>query len=163
MLEIEELLLQVGRGPMALPNSANWRTPADPQAEQIHTPEVVFHVAEERQPGWASRIRFRLVMNAEDTPNHILVDGNAESQRDLLGDAGTTPGAITPFQFNDCVDEFFIRSFPARRTPALERKQYAVLSFSSKLRDSISKSIPAHVCSIVGLIRIDLQRERSSK
>ena len=98
--------------------------------EQIHTPEAVFHVAEERQPGWASGFRFRLVMNAEDTPNHILVDGNAESQRDLLGDTGTTPVEITPFQFNDCVDEFFIRSFRARRTPALERKQYAVLSFS---------------------------------
>jgi S1-C subfamily serine protease len=34
---------------------------------------------------------------------------------------------------------------------------------SSKHRDSITKSIPAHVFSIVGLIRIHLQRERSSK
>jgi hypothetical protein len=68
-------------------------------------------------------------MNAEDTANHILVDCNAESQGDLLGDAGTTPVEITPFQFNDCVDEFFMRSFRARRTPALARKQHAVLSF----------------------------------
>src|SRR5215472_3371830 len=90
--------------------------------EQIHTPEAVLHVAEERQPGWASRIRFRPVMNAEDTANHIFVDGNAESQRDLLGDAGTTPVEIAPFQFNDCLDEFFLRSFRARLTPALERK-----------------------------------------
>ena len=86
--------------------------------------------AEECEPGWVCRIRLRPVMNTEDTVNHILVDGNAESQRDLLGDTGTTPVEITPFQFNDCVDEFFIRSFRARRTPALERKQYAVLSFS---------------------------------
>src|SRR6516225_5638142 len=97
--------------------------------EQIHTPEAVFHVAEEGEPGWASRIRFRPVMNAEDTANHILVDGNAESQGDLLGDAGTTPVAIPPFQFNDGVDEFFMRSLRARRTPALVRKQHAVLSF----------------------------------
>src|SRR6516162_10248240 len=89
--------------------------------EQIHTPEAVFHVAEEGEPGWASRMRFRPVMNAEDTANHILVDGNAESQGDLLGDAGTTPVAITAFQFNDGVDEFFMRSFRARRTPALAR------------------------------------------
>ena len=47
--------------------------------EQIHTPEAVFHVAEERQPGWPSRIRFRPVMNAEDTANNILVDCNTES------------------------------------------------------------------------------------
>ncbi len=96
---------------------------------QIHTPEAVFHVAEERETAWASRIRFRPVMNAEDVANHILVDCNAESQRDLLGDSGTTPVEITPFQFNDCVDEFFIRSFRARRTPPLARKQHAVLSF----------------------------------
>jgi hypothetical protein len=68
-------------------------------------------------------------MNAEDTANHILVDCNAEGQRDLLGDSGTTPVEITPFQFNDCVDEYFIRSFRARLTPALERKQFALLSF----------------------------------
>jgi hypothetical protein len=30
-----------------------------------------------------------------------------------LGDAGTTPFEITPFQFNDGVDEFFIRSLRA--------------------------------------------------
>jgi hypothetical protein len=36
---------------------------------------------------------------------------------------------ITPLQFNDCVDEFFIRPFRARLTPALGRKQQAVLSF----------------------------------
>ena len=48
--------------------------------EQIHTPEAVLHVAEEREPGLASRMRFRPVMNAEDTANHIFVDCNAESQ-----------------------------------------------------------------------------------
>ena len=86
-------------------------------------------MAEERQPRWASRTRFRPVMNAEDTANHIFVDCNAESRRDLLGDAGTAPVEIAPFQFNDCLDEFFLRSFRARRTPALARKQHAVLSF----------------------------------
>jgi hypothetical protein len=34
-------------------------------AEQIVTPQTVLHVAEERQPGWASRVRFRPVMNAQ--------------------------------------------------------------------------------------------------
>src|SRR5215472_563561 len=64
--------------------------------EQIHTPEAVLHVAEEREPGGASRIPSRPVMNTEDTANHVLVDCNAESQSDLLGDAGTTPVEIAP-------------------------------------------------------------------
>jgi hypothetical protein len=67
-------------------------------------------------------------MNAQDTANNILVDFNAESQRDLLGDSGTTPVGITPLHFSYCVDEFSIRSFRARLTPALGRKQQAVFS-----------------------------------
>jgi hypothetical protein len=35
-------------------------------------------------------------MTAQDTTNNILVDFNAEGQRDLLGDSGATPGGITP-------------------------------------------------------------------
>ena len=37
------------------------------------------------------------------------------------------PG-ITPFHFNDGVDKLFLRSIRARPTPALGRKQHAVLS-----------------------------------
>ena len=72
-------------------------------------------------------------MNAQDTANHIFVDFNAESQRDLLCDAGTTPVGIAPFQFNDCLDEFFLRSFRARLTSVLGRKQHAVLSLNQHL------------------------------
>jgi len=43
---------------------------------------------EEREPRWASRVRFRPVMNAQDTANNILVDFNAASQRDLLAIRG---------------------------------------------------------------------------
>ena len=67
-------------------------------------------------------------MNAQDTAHHILVDFNAESQRDLLGNSGTTPVGIMPLHFNYCVDRFAIRSFRARQTPALGRKQQAVFS-----------------------------------
>ena len=72
-------------------------------------------------------------MNAQDTANNIPVDFNAESQGDLLGDAGATPVRIATFQFNDCVNEFLIRSFRARRTSVLERKQQPVLTFSQRL------------------------------
>jgi hypothetical protein len=42
------------------------------------------------------------------------------------------PG-ITPFHGNDGVDEFFLRSQRARPTPALGRKQQAVLSFFQRV------------------------------
>ena len=69
-------------------------------------------------------------MNAEDTANHILVDGNAESQGDLLGDAGTTPAGIPPFHCHDGLDEVLVGSLRAGPTAAPRRKQHAVLSLA---------------------------------
>jgi hypothetical protein len=70
-------------------------------------------------------------MKAQDTANNVLIDLDAESQRDLLGDAGTAPVGITTFHCNDGVDELSLRPLRARPTPVLGRKQHAVLSFSS--------------------------------
>jgi hypothetical protein len=61
-------------------------------------------------------------MNAQDAANHILVDLDAESQRDLLSDAGTAPVGIPPFHRHDSVDEVFRWSFWATPTPAPGRK-----------------------------------------
>ena len=98
-------------------------------SEQIAVPQSVPGAAEKREPGWTSGIRFWLLMNAQYSANIILVDFDAESQGDLLGNSWATPVGITPFHFNDRVDEFLIRSFRAGQTPALGRKQHAVLSF----------------------------------
>ena len=68
-------------------------------------------------------------MKAQDTANHILVDLDAESQRDLLGNAGTAPVGITPFHSDHGVDEFLLRSLGARPTPELGQEQQAILSF----------------------------------
>ena len=65
----------------------------------------------------------------QDTANHIFVDLDAESQRDLLSNARTAPVRIAPFHGYDGVDEVFLRSLRARATPALGRKQEAVFSF----------------------------------
>src|SRR6516164_4054525 len=100
--------------------------------EQIAAPQTVLHVTEKREPGRTSRIRSRPVM-AQDAANNILVDLDTESQRDLLGNAEAAPVWITPFHGNDGVDEFLLRSLRARPTPALGRKQQAVLSFFQRV------------------------------
>jgi Replication initiator protein A len=48
------------------------------------------------------------VMNPQDTANNILVDINAESQCDLLGNPGTAPAG---FHFNDGVYAFFLPTY----------------------------------------------------
>ena len=68
---------------------------------------IILHVAEKRKPGRASRISFRSVVNAQDAANNILVDLDAESQRDLLSNARTAPAGIAPLRCNNSVNEVF--------------------------------------------------------
>jgi hypothetical protein len=50
--------------------------------EQVDAPQTVLHMAEEREPGWTSRIGFlRPVMTGEDTAHDVLVDLNAKRLR----------------------------------------------------------------------------------
>jgi hypothetical protein len=67
-------------------------------------------------------------MKAQHTVDNILIDLDAESQRDLLSNAGTAPTRITSFHRHDGVDEVFVGSLRARAKPVLGRKQHAVLS-----------------------------------
>ena len=71
-------------------------------------------------------------MNAQDTANNILVDLDAESQRDLLSYAGRAPTGIAPFHGYDGVDDVFLWSLWAGATLVLGRKQHAVLSFPQR-------------------------------
>src|SRR6516162_9760395 len=105
------------------------RRVADYAAEKVEAPETVLHMADKREPGWAFRIALRPVMSRENATYDILVDLDAEGQGELLSHSRATPVRITLFHFNDCVDEFFVRSFWARLTPTLGRKRHAVLSF----------------------------------
>jgi hypothetical protein len=72
-------------------------------------------------------------VSAQDTAHHILIDLDAESQNDLLGNARTAPMGIAPLHGHDGVNEFSVRSLRAGSTPALGRKQPAVLSFPQQV------------------------------
>jgi hypothetical protein len=67
-------------------------------------------------------------VNAQDAANNILVDFDAESQRDLLSNAWTAPSRIAPLHCDNGVNEGFLRSLRTRPVPALGRKQQVVLS-----------------------------------
>jgi hypothetical protein len=48
--------------------------------EQIDTPETVFHVAQERQPGGTTGVLSRPVVKAENPANHVFVDLDVERE-----------------------------------------------------------------------------------
>jgi hypothetical protein len=95
--------------------------------EQIHTPETVFPVAQERQPGRAVGVLSRPVVMGENPSNHVFVDFDVEGQGDLLGDSGTAPVGITLLHLNDHMDEFCAWSFRAGLPTAFRGEQQPVL------------------------------------
>ena len=65
--------------------------------EQIHTPEAVFHVAQESQPRGTTGVLAGLVVIGENPSNHVFVDLDVERQGDLLCDSRTAPVGIRCF------------------------------------------------------------------
>ena len=104
-------------------------------SEQIHTPETVFHVSQESQPGRTTGVLSRPVVMSENPSNHIFVDLDVERQGDLLGDSRTTPIGITLLplaffsscsgghaNFDDYMDKFCALSFRAGLRSAIRRE-----------------------------------------
>ena len=98
--------------------------------EQIHAPQAVFHVAQERQPGGAIGVLSRPVVMGKNPSNHIFVDLDVERQGDLLCDSRTAPGGITLLYFDDRTDELCMRSFRAGLPTAIRGEQHPVLSLA---------------------------------
>src|SRR5688500_782765 len=55
---------------------------------------------QEEHPGRTSTIGSRMVMRRQNTTDDILINKDATSQGDLLGDARTSPTRITLFHFD---------------------------------------------------------------
>jgi hypothetical protein len=96
----------------------NDQDPVGPQRgrlapEQIHTPEAVFHVAEESQLGGPPGVLSRPVVTGQNPSNNVFVDWDVERQGDLLGDSRTAPAGIPLLHVHDRTDEFCTRSFRA--------------------------------------------------
>ena len=96
----------------------NDQDPVGPQRgrlapEQIHTPEAVFHVAQEGQPGGTTGVLSRPVVMGENPSNNVFIDLDVKRQGDLLGDSRTAPAGITLLHVDDRIDEFCTRSFRA--------------------------------------------------
>ena len=72
-------------------------------------------------------------MHCQNAAYDVFVDLDTEGQRDLLGNSRAAPTGITPFHFNDGIDEFFGRSFRTSPTAVFGGEQLSVLSFDQHL------------------------------
>src|SRR2546426_10539224 len=90
-------------------------------------------MSKQREPGRTSRSGFRPKMHCQNAAYDVFVDLDTEGQRDLLGNSRAAPTGITPFHFNDGIDEFFGRSFRTSPTAVFGGEQLSVLSFDQHL------------------------------
>src|SRR5579862_5561970 len=72
-------------------------------------------------------------MNAQNAANHIFVDLDAESQRDLLGNSGTAPAEIPPFHFHEGVDSSCFGPCGPGRWPSGDENNMRYFRFFSRL------------------------------
>ena len=100
--------------------------------EQIHAPEAVFHVAQERQPGGTIGGLSRPVVIGKNPSNHVFVDLDLK-RHDLLGLSRTAPVGITFLHLDDRMDEFCARSFRAWLPSAIQGEQRPMLSLAHGL------------------------------
>jgi hypothetical protein len=103
------------------------------RAEQIHTPETVFHMAEESQPGRTSGVPSRPVVMGENPSNHVFVDRKVEGQGDRFSDSRTAPAGIPLLHFDDRMDEFRTRSLWAGFATVIGGEQHAVVLLANGL------------------------------
>src|SRR5205807_10611845 len=95
--------------------------------EQIHAPEAVFHVAQERQPGRTTGGMSRLVVMAENPSIYVFVNLAVERYTLSLHDALPISVGISLLHFDDRTEEFCARSFRAGLQSAIRAEQHAVL------------------------------------
>src|SRR5438093_9380783 len=88
---------------------------------------------QQREPGPTSRSGFRAKMCCQNAAYDVFVDVDTEGQRDLRGNSRTAPTGITPFHFNNGIDEFFGWSFRTRPKSVFGGEQHPVLSFDQHL------------------------------
>jgi hypothetical protein len=89
-------------------------------------------VTEGGQPGRPRGIWCRLVPSRQNASHHIPVDGNTESQGDLLRDPRTPPARVPLFHVDDSSDDLLAGPLGARLHRLLRRKQPAILPLDQR-------------------------------
>jgi hypothetical protein len=74
-------------------------------AKQIDAPQAVLHMPDKAQPGRAIGSSPGSIVLREHAADDVLVDIDAKSPRNLLGDAGTASTGIAALERDDRVDE----------------------------------------------------------
>ncbi len=98
-------------------------------SKKIHTPQTVFAVAQESEPGRTVRARLRPVVPGQHAPYQILINLDIEEQGNLLGDALATEFRVSTFHLDDRGDQFRRRSSGTRLATSFRREKQAVLTF----------------------------------
>ena len=64
-------------------------------------------MANEGEPGWTTGVLFRPIVAGENPSNNVFVDGDVESQSNLLSDSRAASGGIALLHLDNNLDEFF--------------------------------------------------------
>ena len=98
-------------------------------SKEIHTPQTVFAMAQESEPGRTVGARLRHVVLGQNAPYQVLVNLNVEDQGNLIGYTLVAKLWVPVFHFDDHGDQFCRGPFGTGLTTSLRCEEKAVLPF----------------------------------
>ena len=103
-------------------------------SKQIHAPQAVSRVSDERQPRGPGAARGGAIVFRQHAVYDVLVDVDPERVRDDARNPRTAEPGIARLELHDGLDECVVRSLRSDRLPALARReQSAVLAMHQRL------------------------------
>ena len=78
-------------------------------SKEVHAPEAVCGVADERQPRGSGSARSRAIVFRQHAVHHVLVDVDPERPRDDVRNPWTAEPRIARLEFDDGPDECLVR------------------------------------------------------
>ena len=95
--------------------------------KQIDTPQTIFRMTKNGQPRRPRRLWCRIVPSRKNPSHNILVNGDTDGERDLLGDPGTPPARIPLFHVDNGGDDVRARPLRSRLRRSIRREEPAIL------------------------------------
>src|SRR5262249_17860082 len=74
-------------------------------AKEVHTPQAIGGVSDERQPRRSAPARCRTIVFGQDAVHDVLIDVDAERARDDVRNPWTAKSRIARLELNDSLDE----------------------------------------------------------
>ena len=102
-------------------------------SEEIHAPQTILHLTQEREPGRPITTRFWSGVFNQNSSNHVFIERDPKGPRNDQGHSGAAEAGIAAFEFHNGPNECVRRTFRPWLRSSLRREQHLIFSANEAL------------------------------